>query len=114
MATHIEYTPSSSPTGVQQTISFWMKRSELGTDQCIFEARQNGTNLSSVKFNTNDELQIYSENGGTTNVYLKTNRSKLTDQQVEILEGRELKSHEGMIFGQMYADWKNQKGFNLI
>ena len=45
--------------------------------------------------------------------YLKTNRSKLTDQQVEILEGRELKSHEGMIFGEMYADWKNQKGFNL-
>jgi len=45
--------------------------------------------------------------------YLKTNRSKLTDQQVEILEGRELKSHEGMIFGEMYADWKKQKGFNL-
>ena len=45
--------------------------------------------------------------------YLKTNRSKLTDQRVEILEGRELKSHEGMIFGEMYADWKNQKGFNL-
>ena len=45
--------------------------------------------------------------------YLKVNRSKLTDQQVEILEGRELKSHEGMIFGQMYADWKTQKGFNL-
>ena len=45
--------------------------------------------------------------------YLKTNRSKLTDQQVDILEGRELKSHDGMIFGEMYADWKNQKGFNL-
>ncbi len=45
--------------------------------------------------------------------YLKTNRSKLADQQVDILEGRELKSHEGMIFGEMYADWKNQKGFNL-
>ena len=45
--------------------------------------------------------------------YLKTNRSKLTDKQVDILEGRELKSHEGMIFGEMYADWKNQKGFNL-
>ena len=45
--------------------------------------------------------------------YLKVNRSKLTDQQVDILEGRELKSHEGMIFGGMYADWKNQKGFNL-
>ena len=45
--------------------------------------------------------------------YLKVNRSKLTDQQVDILQGRELKSHEGMIFGEMYADWKNQKGFNL-
>ena len=45
--------------------------------------------------------------------YLKTNRSKLTDQQVDILQGRELKSHEGMIYGQMYADWKTQKGFNL-
>ena len=45
--------------------------------------------------------------------YLKSNRSKLTDQQVDILEGRELKSHEGMIFGEMYADWKKQKGFNL-
>ena len=45
--------------------------------------------------------------------YLKMNRSKLTDQQVDILEGRELKSHEGMIFGEMYADSKNQKGFNL-
>ena len=45
--------------------------------------------------------------------YLQMNRKELTDQQVEILEGRELKSHEGMIFGQMYADWKKQKGFNL-
>ena len=46
--------------------------------------------------------------------YLKENRDKLSKEQIDILEGRELKSHEGMIFGQMYADWKNQKGFNLI
>ena len=46
--------------------------------------------------------------------YLQMNRKQLTQQQVDILEGRELKSNEGMIFGQMYADWKNQKGFNLI
>ena len=46
--------------------------------------------------------------------YLKENRDKLSKQQIDILEGRELKSQEGMIFGQMYADWKNQKGFNLI
>ena len=48
------------------------------------------------------------------NEYLKENRDKLSKQQIDILQGRELKSHEGMIFGQMYADWKNQKGFNLI
>ena len=45
--------------------------------------------------------------------YLQMNKKQLTQQQVDILEGRELKSHEGMIFGQMYADWKTQKGFNL-
>ena len=42
--------------------------------------------------------------------YLKVNRKQLTNQQVEILEGRELKSNEGMVFGQMYVDWKKQKG----
>ena len=42
--------------------------------------------------------------------YLQVNRKQLTDQQVEILEGRELKSNEGMVFGQMYADWKRSKG----
>ena len=41
--------------------------------------------------------------------YLQENRKRLTNQQVEILEGRELKSNEGMIFGQMYSDWKKSK-----
>ena len=45
--------------------------------------------------------------------YLQMNRKQLTQQQVDILEGRELKSNEGMIFGQMYANCKTQKGFNL-
>jgi len=45
--------------------------------------------------------------------YLKENKDKLSKHQIDILGGRELKSHEGMIYGQMYADWKKQKGFNL-
>ena len=45
--------------------------------------------------------------------YLQVNRKQLTDQQVEILEGRELKSNEGMVFGQMYADWKKTKGYDV-
>lgn len=38
--------------------------------------------------------------------YLDANRGTLSKRQIEILEGSELKSHEGMIFGQMYSDWK--------
>ena len=45
--------------------------------------------------------------------YLQVNRKRLTNQQVEILEGRELKSNEGMVFGQMYADWKKTKGYDV-
>ena len=43
--------------------------------------------------------------------YLRTNRN-LTDREKELLKGDPIKSHEGMIFGRMYADWKKQKGFD--
>ena len=36
---------------------------------------------------------------------------KLTDRQKEILNGAEIKSHEGMLFGGMYSDWKKRKGY---
>ena len=36
---------------------------------------------------------------------------KLSKRQKEILEGSELKSHEGMLFGGMYSDWKKRKGY---
>ena len=35
----------------------------------------------------------------------------LNKRQKELLEGADIKSHEGMIFGRMYADWKVRKGF---
>ena len=41
--------------------------------------------------------------------YKQMMEGKLTEQQIEILDGRDLKSHEGMIFGQMYSDWKEKK-----
>ena len=44
--------------------------------------------------------------------YLKEHRDKLSKQQIDILSGRNLKSHEGMIYGTMYADWKRRKGFD--
>ena len=45
--------------------------------------------------------------------YLRDNKKNLSPQQIDILQGRDLKSNEGMIFGQMYNDWKTQKGFKL-
>jgi hypothetical protein len=38
----------------------------------------------------------------------------LSKRERELLEGADIKSHEGMIFGRMYADWKRRRGFNWI
>ena len=35
----------------------------------------------------------------------------LSKRQKEILDGSELKSNEGMLFGRMYSDWKRKRGF---
>ena len=37
---------------------------------------------------------------------------KLSKRQLELLDGAEIKSHEGMVFGGMYADWKKRKGYD--
>ena len=44
--------------------------------------------------------------------YLQMARGELSKQQIELLEGRDIISHEGMIFGGMYADWKRRKGYD--
>ena len=37
---------------------------------------------------------------------------ELPKREKEILEGSDLKSHEGIMFGRMYADWKKRKGYD--
>ena len=44
--------------------------------------------------------------------YRKENFNDLTDRERELLNGSEIRSHEGMVFGRMYADWKKQKGYD--
>ncbi len=36
----------------------------------------------------------------------------LNKREKEILNGDSIKSHEGMLFGRMYADWKKRKGYD--
>ena len=40
--------------------------------------------------------------------YLDTMKDNLSKQQIELLNGRYIKADEGMIYGQMYADWKKR------
>ena len=37
----------------------------------------------------------------------------LTKRENEILKGDPIKSHEGMMYGRMYANWKIKKGYSL-
>ena len=43
--------------------------------------------------------------------YLRMNKN-LTDREKELLKGDAIETHEGMVFGRMYADWKKQKGYD--
>ena len=40
--------------------------------------------------------------------YLADMKDNLSTQQKELLNGRYIKADEGMIYGQMYADWKKR------
>ena len=40
--------------------------------------------------------------------YLELMKNNLSKQQIELLNGRYIKADEGMIYGQMYADWKKR------
>ena len=40
--------------------------------------------------------------------YLNDMKGNLSKQQIELLDGRDIKAYEGMIYGEMYADWKRR------
>ena len=38
--------------------------------------------------------------------YKDTATRKLSKRELELLDGSPIKSHEGMVYGRMYAEWK--------
>ena len=40
--------------------------------------------------------------------YLDIMKDSLSKRQIELLEGSKIGAHEGMVYGQMYADWKRR------
>ena len=55
--------------------------------------------------------QMMEEISNWENEYLNMEDVRISKRQREILEGDELKSNEGMLFGGMYSDWKKRKGY---
>ena len=44
--------------------------------------------------------------------YLKLAGNNINAQQMELLKGyRDIKAHEGMMYGRMYVEWKRMKGY---
>ena len=41
--------------------------------------------------------------------YLNDMKDDLSKQQIDLLSGRDIKAHEGMIYGEMYADWREKR-----
>ena len=40
--------------------------------------------------------------------FLQSMKGNLTKRQIELLEGAKIRAYEGMIYGQMYSDWKRR------
>jgi len=38
--------------------------------------------------------------------------TQLSKREKELLQGSNIKSYEGMVYGKMYADWKVRKGYD--
>ena len=37
----------------------------------------------------------------------------LNKREKELIDGANIKSYEGMVYGRMYADWKMKKGYTI-
>ena len=45
--------------------------------------------------------------------YPTMERVSLNKREKELLDGDNIKSHEGMMYGGMYSDWKKRKGYEV-
>jgi len=68
-STYLTRTPASSGTQTKATISVWLKRSNLTSNQCFFST---GNNNVVFKFVSNDKLAVYDYNGSSMDLELTT------------------------------------------
>ena len=68
-STYLTRTPSSAGTQTKATISVWLKRANLTSNQCYFST---GNNNVVFKFVSNDKLTVYDYNGVSMDLELTT------------------------------------------
>ena len=66
-STKLNRTFGSGGNRLKWTWSGWIKRSNLGSNQCIFSAYENATNFTICSFESDDQLRFGDESSGNTN-----------------------------------------------
>nr|BAR32746.1 spry domain protein [uncultured Mediterranean phage uvMED] len=71
------YLTNTNPTAgnrTKGTISVWVKRSGLSSNQHIYTEFNDGNNFGALRFNSNDSLGFFSYNSGSAQIDINTNR----------------------------------------
>jgi len=69
---YLSWTPSTSWSVRKWTVSVWLKRHKLGVSQMIFGAGTDDFSRTSVYFDTDDKLHLYTQTGGTSEQWIST------------------------------------------
>ncbi len=66
----------SGQNGNRQTFthSFWVKRSKVGAESCLFYSRINSNNHFLIRFTGSDQLELVNRVSGSNNYFVTTNR----------------------------------------
>ena len=71
---YLDRTLGTPTNQYKYTISAWVKRSALGSNQTIFGVGDDGQNNAMLKFTSDDQIQIYDHISNTDKMNYKTNR----------------------------------------
>ena len=73
-SSYLDRTLGTPTNQYKYTISAWVKRCSLGSDQTIFGVGDDGQNNAMLKFTSDDQIQIYDHISNTDKMNIKTNR----------------------------------------
>jgi len=73
-STYLQRTTSTPTSDKKGTISFWIKRNKLSSDQHMANIYVDGSNRFMIKFQSDDSFVLYNQNSGTGNMYLESSQ----------------------------------------